>query len=263
MCCSFLAFVVCLIMISQGGWLSDSVVVCVGLRTFRITLLGNIRGQSLRVCLDTYCESFSSSNFFAHQFKMGGIGAFAEPLVVVVLLFGGAWINRDFNPGLRRTPRDVRRFSEDDLADGKEQTKDSEALIESLDNSRSTSPSLLPDQEPQYRLRTLRAFGKQCTVTTPNTRRFKGYFLSRLLEKFPFLVECWYWFLIYWVGIMILPILHILNFKGLPTRPSRNGSLDSRRHDPSGGTTCSRSHLCRRTTAYLLGAADSAILHEE
>ena len=140
------------------------------------------------------------SRFFKFQHKMGGIGAIAEPLVVVVLLFGGAWINRDFNPGLRRNTRDVRRFSEDDLEDGKDRKRETEGLLGSSDSSRSSSPSLLPDQEPQYRLRTLKAFGKEVQVTTPNTRRFKGYFLSRLLEKFPFLVECWYWFLIYWVS---------------------------------------------------------------
>ena len=36
---------------------------------------------------------------------------------------------------------------------------------------------------------------------SPNTKRFQDYFLSRLLKKFPFLVEAWYWALIYWVSI--------------------------------------------------------------
>lgn len=132
---------------------------------------------------------------------------------MVVLLFGGAWINRDFNPGLRRTPTNVRRFSEDDLEDGSGRTKESDVLMESLDTSRSSSPSLLPDQEPEYRLRTLRAFGKQRQVTTPNTKRFKGYFLSRLLQNFPFLVECWYWFLIYWVGTTTLKTVKYTDFE--------------------------------------------------
>jgi hypothetical protein len=35
---------------------------------------------------------------------------------------------------------------------------------------------------------------------SPNTKRFQDYFLSRLLKKFPFLVEAWYWALIYWVS---------------------------------------------------------------
>lgn len=130
--------------------------------------------------------------------KMGGIGAVAEPFVVVCLLAGGAWINRNSSPGLRRRPQDRRRISEDDLELGEETVFETEGLIGTSD-SRSSSPSLLPEQEPYFRTRILRIFGVQKQVTTPNTRRFKGYLLSRLLEKFPFLVECWYWALIYWV----------------------------------------------------------------
>lgn len=126
---------------------------------------------------------------------MGGIGAVAEPLVVIFLLFGGTWINRDVDPGRsRRRPRDVRRVS----ADGYTTSGDQEEDLE----SRSASPSLLVTQEPKWRTRKLGVWGLEKDVTTPNTRRFKGYFLSRLLERFPFLVECWYWALIYWVGLL-------------------------------------------------------------
>ncbi|CZR55643.1 related to integral membrane protein [Phialocephala subalpina] len=122
---------------------------------------------------------------------MGGIGAVAEPLVVIALLIGGTWINRDFEPGRRRRPHDVRRISGDGMARYRDVEEDAEP--------RSTSPSLLVTQEPKWRTRTLGAWGVRKEVTTPNTRQFKGYFLSRLLERFPFLVECWYWALIYWV----------------------------------------------------------------
>ena len=125
--------------------------------------------------------------------NMGGIGAIAEPLVVIFLLFGGTWINRDFKPGrLRRRPTAARSVS----ADSYVVSWSTHQHIE----SRSTSPSLLVPQEPEWRTRTLAAFGLTKEVATPNTRRFKAYFLSRILERFPFLVECWYWALIYWVG---------------------------------------------------------------
>lgn len=131
---------------------------------------------------------------------MGGIGAVAEPLVVITLLFGGTWINRNLNPGLRRRPVDVRRISEDDVEGARGwRHRETDALLEEDMDSRSSSPSLLPDQEPNYRLRAIGIWGWNRQVTTPNTRKFKGYFLSRLLERFPFLVECWYWALIYWV----------------------------------------------------------------
>jgi len=134
---------------------------------------------------------------------MGGIGAVAEPLVVVALLLGGTWINRDFNPG-RRRPNNVRRISEDDF-DGVVSgrfamaNEDNTLLENDIEAARSMSPSLLATQEPIWRKRRLGIWGVDTYVVTPNTRRFKGYFLSRLLERFPFLVECWYWALIYWV----------------------------------------------------------------
>jgi hypothetical protein len=126
---------------------------------------------------------------------MGGIGAVAEPLVVIALLIGGTWINRSSNPGQRRRPRDVRRISSDLRA-----IEEIESLINDDVESRSASPSLLGSQEPKWRKRTVGIFGVRKEVVTPNTRRFQGYFLSRLLERFPFLVECWYWALIYWVS---------------------------------------------------------------
>lgn len=62
-----------------------------------------------------------------------------------------------------------------------------------------SSPSLLPAQEPTWRKREINILGWRRELTSPNTRVFKGRLLSRLLRKFPFLVEAWYWALIYWV----------------------------------------------------------------
>jgi hypothetical protein len=141
---------------------------------------------------------------------MGGVGAVAEPLVVISLLFGGTWINRDFNPGRsRRRPVDQRCISEDDLEHGGKSNRDD--LVDNPIDSRSTSPSLLASEEPRWRKRTLGVWGVRKQVTTPNTRRFRGYFLSRLLEKFPFLVECWYWALIYWVSGQLIILMFIFD----------------------------------------------------
>jgi hypothetical protein len=130
---------------------------------------------------------------------MGSVSAVAEPLVVILLLFGGTWINRDFNPGRsRRRPADQRRFSGDDLEHGGKGDRD--GLVDNPLDSRSTSPSLLASEEPKWRKRSIGVWGLRKQVTTPNTGRFRGYFVSRLLERFPFLVECWYWALIYWVS---------------------------------------------------------------
>lgn len=121
-----------------------------------------------------------------------GIGAVAEPLVVVTLLFGGTWVNRNKDYklfGRRRNQASSPRSVSPDSESGR---------------SSSSSDSLLAgvDEVPKWRTRELRVFGFSKEVTSPNSRRFKDYFLSRLLKKFPFLVEAWYWALIYWVGVL-------------------------------------------------------------
>lgn len=131
-------------------------------------------------------------------------GAFFEPLVVIVLLFGGAWINRapDYTFSIKRS-----RWQEDSLkasvatlgagkADG---FKDAEAQALFAKNG-SLSPSLLTAQTNVWRLREVKIFNWRKEMKTPNTAVFQDRLLSRLLHKFPFLVEAWYWALIYWVS---------------------------------------------------------------
>ncbi|KAF1989932.1 integral membrane protein [Aulographum hederae CBS 113979] len=113
-----------------------------------------------------------------------GAGAFIEPAVVIGLLFGGTWINRNSSYRMSANRRQ-HHFS---------LRKDPEDLPSIPD-----SPSLLAAQEPRWRKREVKVFGLKRDVTTPNTRVFRGRLLSRLLRKFPFLVEAWYWALIYWV----------------------------------------------------------------
>lgn len=139
-----------------------------------------------------------------------GAGAFLEPLVVVVLLFGGAWINRAPDSfSAARNPLSS-SFAEDDadvpeLPLARSVESEEEIDIEKLHISkekRSLSPSLLPSQEDKWRDREVRipGLGYRKVVQTPNTAVFKNRLLSRILHKFPFLVEAWYWALIYWVG---------------------------------------------------------------
>ncbi|KAI9845837.1 MAG: hypothetical protein M1837_004517 [Sclerophora amabilis] len=131
-----------------------------------------------------------------------GAGGFVEPLVVVLLFVGGTWINRYQGMSLADRPR--RSF--DHFTPGSCAPTDSESgglLGEGEDerrasDHRSPSPSLLVSQEPHWRTRELRLWGFKSTVRSPNTTTFRGRALSRLLERFPFLVECWYWLLVYW-----------------------------------------------------------------
>jgi hypothetical protein len=50
-----------------------------------------------------------------------------------------------------------------------------------------------------WRQRRVRLLGWEKEVTTPNTEIFRDRLLSWVLQRFPFLVEVWYWALIYWV----------------------------------------------------------------
>ncbi|KAG8424847.1 hypothetical protein J3458_001605 [Metarhizium acridum] len=128
------------------------------------------------------------------------VGAFLEPLVVVALLIGGAWFNRNTDYGFR----DGRAAWEsidgsfkrsDDFC----QPSSSQESLLSADSSWTKHSSPLIDDVPTLRRRKIQLFGHKRTVTSPNTLVFKHRFLSRVLQRFPFLVEAWYWALIYWV----------------------------------------------------------------
>lgn len=169
-----------------------------------------------------------------------GVGAVLEPLVVVTLLASGVIINRDQTwsvLGARRSSsikwfagRVLRMKTVDDedvynLESGSRwvvngghregSLRDSKSSDEEVAGSGSwswkeeASGSLLEDvngtsQLPRRRERTLRLFGWERTITTPNTEVFRDRAISRLLRRFPFLVEAWYWALIYWVGLWTL-----------------------------------------------------------
>ncbi|KAJ5626076.1 hypothetical protein N7510_002385 [Penicillium lagena] len=121
-----------------------------------------------------------------------GVGAIVEPLVVFVLLFGGTWINRviEYLPSRRNS---ISSVSEDFLESGSSSPTSKDALL----GFRSRSP-LSGDAGEGWRQRRIAMLGMTCEVTTPNTAIFRDRLLSRVLWRFPFLVECWYWALVYW-----------------------------------------------------------------
>lgn len=140
-----------------------------------------------------------------------GIGAVAEPLIVVTLLFGGTWVNRNKEYkllGRRREHSSSPRSISPDSESGRSSLCSSDSLLAGV------------DEVPKWRTREVRVFGFRKEVTSPNSRRFKDYFLSRLLKKFPFLVEAWYWALIYWVRVYRLNTRcqNVLTYTGIPAR---------------------------------------------
>ncbi|GFF57243.1 hypothetical protein CNMCM6936_004429 [Aspergillus lentulus] len=128
-----------------------------------------------------------------------GAGAILEPLVVIVLLFGGTWINRStaaFSSvrRVRRSSTSTRACSPDSLESGLSSPTAKDALL----NSRSPSPTLVQLDDARWRKRQIRILSYTFEVKSPDTTVFQDRLLSRLLRKFPFLVECWYWALVYW-----------------------------------------------------------------
>ncbi|GAB1311474.1 hypothetical protein MFIFM68171_01684 [Madurella fahalii] len=146
------------------------------------------------------------------------IGAVLEPLMVIGLLAFGTVINRNKNrvfsssfPFSSPSPQTWQHLRYDPEADyyadpETAKTNEDEDTCLPLDLARSSnSPSTtsaedaLSNTASRRRRRTLRFLGWEWEVATPNTEIFKDRFLSRVLQRFPFLVEVWYWALIYWV----------------------------------------------------------------
>ncbi|KAI2695560.1 hypothetical protein CBS147332_9309 [Penicillium roqueforti] len=126
-----------------------------------------------------------------------GAGMVIEPLVVIVLLFGGTWINRSVGSSStksynRRNSNDLgRAASFDSLESGYSSQSTKDGLL----SPRSHSPQA---PEDGWHKRQVGLLGLNFEVSSPNTIVFQDSLLSRLLRKFPFLVECWYWALVYW-----------------------------------------------------------------
>ncbi|QDS77239.1 hypothetical protein FKW77_003178 [Venturia effusa] len=132
---------------------------------------------------------------------MGGLGAVLEPAIVVGLLFGGTWINR--NKSYNFTWRDRSRpipprvsFDEESIPESPGSWATDDALLQ----EKSSTGLLNPDNaHAKWRTRELKFFGLSKSILTPNSRAFETSRFSRFVKKMPFIQEVWYWALIYWV----------------------------------------------------------------
>ncbi|KAG5950285.1 hypothetical protein E4U53_005301 [Claviceps sorghi] len=129
------------------------------------------------------------------------LGAVLEPLVVVTLLFGGAWFNRNRDYSLRESrstwaPVDGSFKKSDEF---RKRDLSQESLVPCSESSWGLSVSPSSYDPFTQRRRRIKILGYERLATSPNTLVFKDRFLSRVLRKFPFLLEVWYWALIYWL----------------------------------------------------------------
>jgi hypothetical protein len=145
------------------------------------------------------------------------LGAVLEPLVIVSLLAGGTLVNRDGSrpsppsstANSRRpdpwqdieyalgdqAPREERHFDDEKWSRSRSSTASTSTIWHDVEDGKAGVDSGSSDR----RQRTLRFWKWECEVTSPNTEVHKDRFLSRALRQYPFLVEVWYWALIYWV----------------------------------------------------------------
>ena len=199
-----------------------------------------------------------------------------EPLVVVTLLVGGTYVNR--NASFRFFGKNRRRTTPSKLATEGADIEDfpgspgSRSSLESgnsadalLNGSQPGSPSLLAvDHTSPWRERELKLWTFRTVVRTPNSRQFKDRWFSRVLRKFPFMQEAFYWALIYWVIFDWhdnSSDLKADNNPGIPARSRIHRSypciIDRRRRSPSRSPT----HPHRAGARHILGACNPEVLH--
>ena len=132
---------------------------------------------------------------------------FFEPALIVCLLIGGTVANRRRRCSQSRvrleSPKDDQSIS--DLEDAlSSEDEDSAYANDAAAPSFGFSTTSLRYRQ-SWRTRYIGIFGCKRSIATPDTRQYRGYFLSRMLYRYPFLIEAWYWFLIYWVRILPRP----------------------------------------------------------
>lgn len=98
-------------------------------------------------------------------------------------MIGSLIVNRDRNFSISRRPQKSQRkpLLEDDY--------DSESEEPDLDSSQTLSVNSNSSSNTDRKTRNCCC----CTIKTPNTYRFRNHYHSQFLQKFPFLVEMFYW----------------------------------------------------------------------
>ncbi|KAF7198636.1 hypothetical protein HII31_00375 [Pseudocercospora fuligena] len=122
------------------------------------------------------------------EFKLPNWG---EAVMFVTILFGGMILTRrrDYNIFGRR-----RGFSYKSILDQSPRDSEDTELFEFDSDNDDDRQSTFAQEKQLPKSRTCCGL---CTVSTPNTSRFKNHIHSRLFQKFPFLVEMLYWVLNY------------------------------------------------------------------
>lgn len=125
--------------------------------------------------------------------------AVIEPLIIVALLLGGTWLNR--NKEFSAVPIDPRQSLEDSLGDrGSTAATRPKNRLSSITLSQSSQKTPFDERRILWQNRRISILGWSIRIRSPDTQVFAQNLASRILCRFPYLIEVWYWALIYWVG---------------------------------------------------------------
>ncbi|KAH0103106.1 hypothetical protein KCU60_g9104, partial [Aureobasidium melanogenum] len=113
----------------------------------------------------------------------------AEPLMVVVILFGAMIMTR--KKGFRAFGRKPRMYKS--ILDGDDAARSTDELLVHEERDEIDTQECMT--AAKHSLKTRRLLG--LTIRTPNTSRFKNNIHSRVLQRFPFLLEMFYWIINY------------------------------------------------------------------
>ena len=122
-----------------------------------------------------------------------------EPGLGTCIIIAGVWLNRN------TTVRELKSTFLRDTSSNKEVPDI--VLHETSESDRSAAANIskrrfsnAPAAPTRWRKRELRFFGLSKTIHTPNTAVWENTIPSRILYRFPFLMELIYWSLIYGVS---------------------------------------------------------------
>jgi hypothetical protein len=155
-----------------------------------------------------------------------GILGVGEPGIGSLIIFFGAWINRDF-----KTP-------------AAQALQASFALRDDQEMGLGRRNGDMERENSHWRVRELYLFGHTKTVKTPNTTVFRHKLPSKILLRFPFLMEIVYWTLIYSVGLDLFPCSAATTDmdSGVSIRPRATCDQTRRPHHRHGSASCTGRH---------------------
>ncbi|KAH0357961.1 hypothetical protein KCU83_g120, partial [Aureobasidium melanogenum] len=113
----------------------------------------------------------------------------AEPLMVVAILFGAMIMTR--KKGFRAFGRKPRMYKS--ILDGDDAARSADELLVHEERDEIDTQECMTATKHSPKTRRLLGL----TIRTPNTSRFKNNIHSRVLQRFPFLLEMFYWVINY------------------------------------------------------------------